>query len=336
MMRNFTTSLIAIVTISATSIAASAALAGGHKHGHGHGHGHKHGHGHGHKHFHGHFHHGHGHRHHHHYHKPYVRKVYVAPPVYDKCYHPYYSSCFVYPGDTWFTISRRCYGHSHLWKQIATYNSIGLSAPLVAGQQLRLPVVNANGSLAASTAPASAPFAASGLPGGPAALPFGAQGPAGMPSGGPNGQSFAPQGPPMGPSGLQNPASGLPTSVPADRSASLPSNDSTPATPAANIRVASDEPAEAPLPTVAIGSTLMLDGESLGDEQGIVRLRISGMALPVEVLEWTNSSAKIRLPEMDLIRAMKAEIEVLRADGSLASKSGVELTPAATRLALGN
>jgi hypothetical protein len=33
---------------------------------------------------------------------------------------------------------------------------------------------------------------------------------------------------------------------------------------------------------------------------------------------------------------MKAEIEVLRADGSVASKSAVELTPANSRLALGN
>ena len=33
---------------------------------------------------------------------------------------------------------------------------------------------------------------------------------------------------------------------------------------------------------------------------------------------------------------MKAEIEVLRADGSVASKSAIELTPANSRLAQGN
>ena len=45
---------------------------------------------------------------------------------------------------------------------------------------------------------------------------------------------------------------------------------------------------------------------------------------------------KIQLPKMELSRPVKASLEVLRADGSLASKSAIELTPAATRLALGN
>jgi hypothetical protein len=63
---------------------------------------------------------------------------------------------------------------------------------------------------------------------------------------------------------------------------------------------------------------------------------VGGLSLPIEVLEWTNSSAKIRLPEVELTGAMKAEIEVLRADGSVASKSAVELTSANSRLAQGN
>ena len=93
---------------------------------------------------------------------------------------------------------------------------------------------------------------------------------------------------------------------------------------------------EPTLPRVAIGSTLLLDGESLGDEKGIVRLQMGALALPVEVIEWTTSSVKIALPKMELGRPVKASLEVLRADGSLASKSEIELTPAATRLALGN
>jgi hypothetical protein len=104
-------------------------------------------------------------------------------------------------------------------------------------------------------------------------------------------------------------------------------------TPAASIRTVKEEPT---LPRVAIGSTLMLDGESLGDEKGIVRLQMGALALPVEVIEWTTSSVKIALPKMELGSPVKASLEVLRADGSLASKSGIELTPAATRLALGN
>jgi hypothetical protein len=102
---------------------------------------------------------------------------------------------------------------------------------------------------------------------------------------------------------------------------------------AANVTVAPTTPS---LPSVAVGSTLVLDGQVFGESQGIARLRVGGLSLPIEVLEWTNSSAKIRLPEVELTGAMKAEIEVLRADGSMASKSAVELTPANSRLALGN
>ena len=93
---------------------------------------------------------------------------------------------------------------------------------------------------------------------------------------------------------------------------------------------------EPALPKVSVGSTLLVDGQVFGEEAGVARLRISGVSLPIEVLEWTNSSTKIRLPELEVTSATKAEIEILRADGSLASKSGIELTPAETKLALGN
>jgi hypothetical protein len=63
---------------------------------------------------------------------------------------------------------------------------------------------------------------------------------------------------------------------------------------------------------------------------------VSGLALPVDVIEWSETSVEIQLPKMDLSNPVKAELEVMRADGSLASKSGIELTPAATRVALGN
>jgi hypothetical protein len=103
--------------------------------------------------------------------------------------------------------------------------------------------------------------------------------------------------------------------------------------PTANIRTVSTE---ARLPSVAIGSILSLDGQSLGDGRGSVRILVNGLALPVEVLEWNASVVKVQLPQLDLAGALKAEIEVLRADGSLASKSAVELTPATNRLALSN
>lgn len=269
-----------------------------------------------------HDHHGHHHHAHHYqnfYHYPVTR--YVEPVlIYDHCYHPTFRSCFVYPGDTWLTICQRAYGCTYLWKHIASYNGLPISATLIPGQQLQLPVVNANGTLAASSAPAPAPFAPQGVPFGATSAQLGPQnlsvGSQGMPTGLSGGSPVSP-----GEAPANGPISTLTTQL------------SAPTTPSAEIRTLTNEPKR---PTVAIGSVLMLEGESLGDEKGIVRLRISGMSLPVEVIEWTASAAKIQLPKMDLAGPMKAELEVVRADGSMASKTAIELTPAATRLALGN
>jgi hypothetical protein len=314
-MRSSTTNLIAMAAIVAAVMMANSASAGGFSFGGGGGGGkgggfkvsvgggnHNHN---------NHKNHNHHHKFHHFHHKYYhypVKKYYEpAYVVYDQCYHPYYSYCHVYPGDTWYTIAKRCYGHTHLWKHIATYNGLSLSSSaLVPGQQLQLPMVNANGTLAASNAPAPAPTA------------FAPQGA----SLGPQGQQLAPQGQPIPPQSFEPAANPAATSQPVDTAA-----------PAANIRTIPDEPKR---PIVTIGSTLALEGKSLGAEKGIVRLRISGMAMPVEVLQWSDSAVEIKLPAMDLAEAMKADLEVLRADGSLASKSAIELTPAATRLALGN
>jgi hypothetical protein len=93
---------------------------------------------------------------------------------------------------------------------------------------------------------------------------------------------------------------------------------------------------EPALPKVSVGSTLMLDGQTFGEAKGGARLVVSGLALPVEVLEWTNTSAKVRLPQVEVTGGTKASLEVLRADGSLASKSAIELTSAADRLAATN
>jgi hypothetical protein len=286
--------------------------------------------------------------------------------VYSQCYHPQFSGCYVLPGDTWYSISRRIYGVESLCKHIASYNGLSMYSPLVPGQLLRLPVVNANGTLAASNAPMPAPFATQSAPLGPQNPTFAgaSTAPQGIaPQGLANGLAsqgtsagFAPQSTPTGvaPQGLPNgmnasaiPSQSLPNAMNAGSATpqgpSIPSLESTftapktePAAtvaPAASIRTVKEEPT---LPRVAIGSMLMLDGESLGDEKGIVRLQMGALSLPVEVIEWTTTSVKIALPKMELGRPMKASLEVLRADGSLASKSGIELTPAATRLALGN
>jgi hypothetical protein len=124
---------------------------------------------------------------------------------------------------------------------------------------------------------------------------------------------------------------GVPTSV-GTPTAKLTSNVE-PANVAANVTTAPSEPA---LPKVSIGSTLVLDGQEFGNEQGSARLRVSGLSLPIEVLEWAGSSTTVRLPNVELSGPLTAEIEVLRADGSLASKTAIELTPSADTLARAN
>jgi hypothetical protein len=209
--------------------------------------------------------------------------------------------------------------------------------------------------LTPSSAPAPAPFVLPGQPivGGPLPVQGFAPQPQGQPiplEGQPiagSGMPFNPQSQLNAPSGQFAPQQGMqmnanrgslapqaPFNGPATGPMSTPdARPSAPVLPTANIRVAS---AERPLATVAIGSVLSLDGQALGGERGIVRLRVNGLALPVEVLEWSAESVKIRLPELDLEGPMNAEIEVLRADGSPASKTAIELTSAATRVALGN
>jgi hypothetical protein len=201
--------------------------------------------------------------------------VYVNP-----LYYPVNCHCFVYPGDTLATISLRAYGNGGLGQYIARYNGLRLNSRLFAGQKLRLPVINSNGTLTASPSPAPAPYLAQAVAQNTTGQAFGSQGVAIVPS-----------------------------------------------TPVTN---------ERSLPAAAVGSVLMLDGQALGTEKGMVRLRIGALALPVEIVEWSPSAAKVQLPQLDLNAATNAELEVVRADGSVASKSTVKLTPAATRLAFGN
>ncbi len=134
---------------------------------------------------------------------------------------------------------------------------------------------------------------------------------------------------PMNGSGAMNAAAPMNASAPlAPQSPQFNSG-----VPTANIRLASAQPS---MLSAAAGSELVVDGQQLGIAAGFVRLRISGLTLKVEVLDWSEGSVKIRLPELDLSSAAKADLEVLRADGSLASKTALELTPAAAKLALGN
>jgi hypothetical protein len=96
-----------------------------------------------------------------------------------------------------------------------------------------------------------------------------------------------------------------------------------------NTKVNSKAPVvEAPRPKVTIGSTLVVDGQPFGQKQGAARLRVGGASLKIQILKWTAGSVKIRLPNLDLDSSVKGDIEVLKADGSLASRTPVEVSAA--------
>lgn len=114
--------------------------------------------------------------------------------------------------------------------------------------------------------------------------------------------------------------------------APAPENLAAPQT-AAPASEASFAPSVDDLPSVMVGSKLSLDDVEFGNASGSVRLKIGPMSVPVTVTEWTAKSVKVQLPTVDLETATPASLDVFKADGSIASQSGVKLMPAGTQLA---
>lgn len=222
-------------------------------------------------------------------------------PLVAFAYEPLHCNYVVVPGDSYYSIAFKEYGTSLTAKHIAAFNGLGLGGGLTPGLILNLPSVSPSGALTPSGAPIAdalrmSPVNANAmLPAGP------------MMVGGPVGPMAGPMAPMTGPVG--------PTSTTAG---------STPVAPA-NMT--------APRPKITVGSMLQADGQTFGDKPGLARLVIGGVALKIEVIEWLGSAVKIRLPQLELAGPSSADIEILRADGSLAAKTPVELV-SATEVAL--
>jgi hypothetical protein len=306
-------------------------------------------------------------------HREYVREVpvtVVAPSL-----APAHSLVVVTPGDSWFSICAREYGNSGPWSKVAQFNGMPANVQLTAGMQLRLPVINPDGSFSMSSAPAAIAMPQQAFAGGfPQGLPPGGQpGPQGgvqqLNSFAPQGQGFAPQqgmpqGAPMGPQGQQfgqqiqqlgpqgqplgqqmqqvapqgpiapqgpevGPKNGdSVTQRIAEALTGLPGMPSgQPATPNAG-------PTDRPLPSIVIGSVMTINGQPLGDGRGTVRLIVNGSPVALEILEWTATAAKVRVPA-DLPAGLQVQIEILRADGSVVAKDAVQLA-AAQKVAAAN
>jgi hypothetical protein len=154
-----------------------------------------------------------------HYYSEPVRRVYVKEAaVIAPSFAPAHSIIVVMPGDSWFSICAREYGNANLGSRVADFNGMPQNFQLTGGMQVRLPVINPNGSFSLSSAPAAIAAPPQGFAGGlPQGMPQGGQfrQQAGMPQANgfaPQGQGFAPQQLPMGmPQGAQvGPQGGMP------------------------------------------------------------------------------------------------------------------------------
>lgn len=78
------------------------------------------------------------------------------------------------------------------------------------------------------------------------------------------------------------------------------------------------------MPSIVIGSVMAINGQQLGDNRGTVQLIVNGSPVGLEIVEWTNTGAKVRIPA-DLPVGIQVQLEILRADGISISKDTVLL-----------
>ena len=232
-----------------------------------------------------------------------IRTVCVDQLIVGQGYEPFHSTYICMPGDSFYTVSLKEYGTSSNSRYIAQFNRLPMNSPLTPGQTLMLPAIASNGSLSMSRSPAADAVYSGQFP--TAYMNVGAT-PTALTT----------------PSQFATPNRFTP---PTQFAAPTEFTSTTPAT---------ESPAEPPRSKVTVGSTLLVDGQTFGDKAGVARLRVSGLSMPIEVLEWTNGAVKIRLPQVELTSATNADIEVVRADGNVASKTGIELNAATVQVAL--
>ena len=79
-----------------------------------------------------------------------------------------------------------------------------------------------------------------------------------------------------------------------------------------------------PLPSIVIGSLMSIGGQQLGNDRGMVHLIVNGQPRMLEVVEWNANGAKVKIPA-DLPAGIQAELDIIRADGSIVTKDQVQL-----------
>jgi hypothetical protein len=76
---------------------------------------------------------------------------------------------------------------------------------------------------------------------------------------------------------------------------------------------------------VPAGSTLLVDGQEFGSKPGSAQLRIGAGTMKVAIVEWTANSVKVSLPKADQAGSANVDLEIVRADGSIASRTSLEV-----------
>ncbi|MFM9965966.1 MAG: hypothetical protein ACKV2Q_32695, partial [Planctomycetaceae bacterium] len=81
------------------------------------------------------------------------------------------------------------------------------------------------------------------------------------------------------------------------------------------------------LPEVPAGSNMRIKVNFLGNQSGHVFLNVGKLVMECKVLEWTPSYVVFALPELGLLEATEATIDVAKSEGQVARSTTVLLTP---------
>ncbi len=78
---------------------------------------------------------------------------------------------------------------------------------------------------------------------------------------------------------------------------------------------------------VAAGGELVLAGEGFGPEPGKVIVHLGNIEMEAEVLGWYDLGVRLKMPDLPLAEATKADLVVIRGDGAAANPVAVSVNP---------
>lgn len=97
--------------------------------------------------------------------------------------------------------------------------------------------------------------------------------------------------------------------------------------------VATEPVAEAPLTQVPNGAAITLQGTDLGDAAGQLVLVFGTISMPAQVTAWSPVAMSGTLPTLGLAEPTRAQLWLVRADGTVAANMDIELIPVAAEQA---